>query len=74
MTEDIGFFLAAVAALSAAPDQLIRLVPTGHHSRVYFIIDIQNKNGISNNVVLLLHMRLEFVSPGEDSVTKVAGH
>ena len=40
MTEDIGFFLAAVAALSAAPDQLVRLVATGHHSRVYFIIDI----------------------------------
>ena len=40
MTEDIGFFLAAVAALSAAPNQLIHVVPAGHHSRVYFIIDI----------------------------------
>ena len=40
MTEDIRFFLAAVAALSAAPNQLVHVVPTGGHSRVYFIIDI----------------------------------
>ena len=40
MTEDIGFFLAAVAALSTAPNQLIQVVPAGHHSRVYFVIDI----------------------------------
>ena len=40
VTEDIRFFLAAVATISTVPNKLVHVVPTGHHSRVYFIIDI----------------------------------